>query len=118
MGVEVPAAADAASRTLLPRAPGRGSAFISPDLRYCVAHQPRASGEVHAKEMRLRLHRKCWRVGQEDFGGRVPVERALPFARERDIPEHVVRLAHRESEAVELWDEFRGVKSPVLIVTG
>ena len=59
-----------------------------------------------------------------DYPARYParspewLERALPFARERGIPERVVRRLQLESEQVELWDELPDVRAPVLIIKG
>ena len=59
-----------------------------------------------------------------DYPARYPthddawVERALPFARERGIPERVVRAIHRESSPVELWSELGSLGCPVLLVVG
>ena len=45
-------------------------------------------------------------------------ERALPQARQRGIPEHVVLRMQLESQRTELWDELAHVRAPVLIVKG
>ena len=46
------------------------------------------------------------------------LDRALPFARERGIPERVVRAIYRESAPVELWSELGTLSCPVLLVVG
>ena len=46
------------------------------------------------------------------------LERALPFARERGIPERVVRAIHRDSAPVELWSALEALTCPVLLVVG
>lgn len=59
-----------------------------------------------------------------DYPARYPerseawLERALPFAIQRGIPEHVVRGLQREAEAVELWDELRALERSTLLVKG
>jgi predicted nucleotidyltransferase len=45
-------------------------------------------------------------------------ERALPFARERGIVEHVVKGIAGEAERTGLWDELRAIARPVLLVKG
>jgi len=44
--------------------------------------------------------------------------RALLFARERGIPERVVRAIYRDSSPVELWGEVGALRCPVLLVVG
>ncbi|MEJ2287635.1 MAG: alpha/beta hydrolase [Deinococcales bacterium] len=59
-----------------------------------------------------------------DYPARYPgredawLERALPFAQERGIPERVVRAIHRDSERVALWSEVGALRCPVLLVVG
>jgi pimeloyl-ACP methyl ester carboxylesterase len=59
-----------------------------------------------------------------DYPARYParsaawLERALPFARERGIPEHVVKAIAGEAERTELWDELRAIARPILLVKG
>ena len=59
-----------------------------------------------------------------DYSARYParddgwLERALPFARERGIPERVVRAIHRDASAVDLWSELGALDCPVLLVVG
>ena len=45
-------------------------------------------------------------------------ERALPQARQRGVPEHVVHRMQIESRRTELWDELHRVQAPVLLVRG
>lgn len=59
-----------------------------------------------------------------DYPARYParddawLERALPFARERGIPERVVRAIYRDSAPVDLWGELGTLTCPVLLVAG
>jgi len=59
-----------------------------------------------------------------DYPARYPgrddawLERALPFARERGVPERVVRAIHRDAAQVELWSELGALRCPVLLVAG
>jgi len=59
-----------------------------------------------------------------DYPARYPahdgawLERALPFARDRGIPERVVRAIYRDSSPVELWGEVGALRCPVLLVVG
>lgn len=59
-----------------------------------------------------------------DYPARYPthddawLERALPFARDRGIPERVVRAIHRDSSPVELWGAVGALRCPVLLVVG
>lgn len=59
-----------------------------------------------------------------DYPARYPapddawLERALPFARERGIPERVVRAIHRDAVPVELWSELGALRCPVLLMLG
>lgn len=59
-----------------------------------------------------------------DYPARYPqrsqtwLEAALPFARERGIPEHVVRSVQQESVQVELWDDLERVNRPTLLIKG
>jgi pimeloyl-ACP methyl ester carboxylesterase len=46
------------------------------------------------------------------------LEGAMPFARERGIPEHVVSALQREAQATDLWDELETIACPVLLVKG
>jgi pimeloyl-ACP methyl ester carboxylesterase len=46
------------------------------------------------------------------------LEKAMPFARERGIPEHVVTALHREAQATDLWDELETIACPILVVKG
>jgi pimeloyl-ACP methyl ester carboxylesterase len=57
-----------------------------------------------------------------DYPARYPrrsqswLERALPFARERGIEEHVVQRLQQESADVELWAELQLARRPTLLV--
>jgi pimeloyl-ACP methyl ester carboxylesterase len=59
-----------------------------------------------------------------DYPARYPrrsqswLERALPFARERGIREHVVQRLQQESAEVELWAELQSAQRPTLLVKG
>jgi len=59
-----------------------------------------------------------------DYPARYPgrgdawLERALPFARQRGIPERVVRAIYRDSARVELWSALGALCCPVLLVVG
>lgn len=46
------------------------------------------------------------------------VEKALPFARGRGIPEHVVHGMQEEAEPTDLWKELAGLRQPILLVKG
>lgn len=57
-----------------------------------------------------------------DYPARYPqrpvgwLEKALPFAKERGIPEDIVRGIQAESQHVELWEELAALQRPVLLV--
>ncbi len=59
-----------------------------------------------------------------DYAARSPeldgawLEYALPFARERGIPERVVRAIRRDARRVDLWDDLHALACPVLLVVG
>jgi pimeloyl-ACP methyl ester carboxylesterase len=46
------------------------------------------------------------------------LEGAMPFARERGIPEHVVSALQREARPTDLWNELETIACPVLLVKG
>lgn len=76
-------------------------------LGYAVRHPEQLAGLVLLDyPARYRVRSEAW------------VEQALPFARGRGIPEHVVRQLSAESEAVELWNDLSVITCPVLIVKG
>jgi pimeloyl-ACP methyl ester carboxylesterase len=46
------------------------------------------------------------------------LEGAMPFARERGIPEHVVSSLQREARPTDLWNELETIDCPILLVKG